>query len=603
MLLALPAGASAVTITVDPAAATDCGARGSGDFTCKTFDHAVNNALSNDTIKLLAGTFPESATVTVNAASLTIVGAGATQSTIAGSGAGPAIHVTADSVIVRNVHFDSSQGPALQTDNNLDAVQGSVLTSSASGQPAMIATSASAGDKTVTVDSSVLSGGSGASTAGLSLTTSGAFPTSIGNLNFTGRHDTIAGQAAGVVASALANGGLSAVGNIASTLSNSIVHGPSTATNNGGVSMVNLNSATIAINHGDSPAGGSNVTVTGPGGPVQNTPDASLFLNSAGRDFRLRADATQALGQGTGLASGEWPSDIGGVTLGGSTTDLGAAQFVDQPPTITAVGASPLKIASGQSVVFAAIAKLPEVAIGGSVTAFGWSFGDGQVGTSTPVPNFNGDSTLFATSTSHKYTNPGTYTVVTAAGDGNGGVSAVSSPLSITVSRPPATGGGSGSGGGSGGSNAPGTGQHVTGGPSVAIGSPRAGGRTASTRRISVRGRGRRKRTVRKRIPLVIAGTALAPNGLTSVFVALRPVAGGSCRWFDGHTSFRSGSCASPRFVQATISDFSWTLIVPARVKLSKGLYVAQALAVDSSGLTSGTPTSAGHSAITFTVT
>jgi hypothetical protein len=499
-----------------------------------------------------------------------IVGSGATQTTVTGAGA-PELDVTANQVILRNLRVDTTAGPALRTGNTDDQVQGSILTSGPN-QPAMTATSTTAGHKTVTADSSVLS--SSGSAAGLTLTTSGL--ASVGDLDFTGRHDTIIGYPHGVVADSsgaqsVTNPG---IGNITATLTNSIVHAPSSTQSYSGAPVTNsgANTATVNLSNSD-----------------QSTLDASLFVNPAARDYHLRADAP-VIGQGTGVAGDEFATDIDGVTLGASTTDLGAAQFQDQPPTIVLAIADRVRIAPGQTIRFAAAARAPTAAIGGTVTGFGWSFGDGSPAASSAAVPCCGDAAEWSTVITHTFTRPGRFEVRVLARDNVGGLGPASAPVTVNVVIPSQSGGG------------PGTGEQVTGPPSISITSPRPGGRAASTRRVRVHGRGRSVHFTRKRIGLVIAGAAVAPNGLISVRVALRPAQGRGCRWFDGRSSFRPGSCSSPRWFSATINDFAWSTSIPPGVRLPRDRYLVEAQAVDALGLTSGPPSSARRSAITFTL-
>jgi hypothetical protein len=194
--------------------------------------------------------------------------------------------------------------------------------------------------------------------------------------------------------------------------------------------------ATRSIVHGSAPGLVSTTTETA-------AADAADFVNPQALDFHLRADAPAAMFGPNRAATGIAGIQAGGgIDFGGTprsaanTPAVGAYVFVDHAPTAAfTTSVAPGQVAQGRPVTFDASASAdPDVAIGGSITKYVWSFGDWprrDVTTTTPV-------------TTHAYSSLGDLPVTLTTYDNNGLTTRVTvrvhvadlTPPAITFSRP-----------------------------------------------------------------------------------------------------------------------------------------------------------------------
>ena len=158
----------------------------------------------------------------------------------------------------------------------------------------------------LTLDSSILSGGTGGDGAGLRVKTTGLAGT--GDVSVTARHITVAGSANGIVldSSEVILGG----GSIRATVTDSIVSGANSTKNFGGLLLIPANVADLVFTRTD----------------LTSSPEA-LFNNPAKRNYRLRA-GSPAIDKGL-ITPGDSATDIEGQPRTvGAASDLGADEYV-----------------------------------------------------------------------------------------------------------------------------------------------------------------------------------------------------------------------------------------------------------------------------------
>jgi hypothetical protein len=395
-LVAIPATASATTYTVGPG---------------QTIADALAKAGDNDTIHVLPGVYAEqpltvSHKVRIEGEAGTIVTNASTDAskplfTITSDGAALATLTaasTAGTVVAGQAAIAISDALIVQAAGAVPAVQltgvgttSLVRSSVAAADPhadAVDINSATAGDKALSIDSSILSGG--ASAASLSATTTGSLtplPPQNGNVTVQAVHATIAGAAA-AIATATSTPALGTPGTITVSADRSILRG------------------TVA--------GG--VTVT-----KSDTSTANVFVNPAAKNFHLRADAGSAIDQGGPQVSGESDRDIDGQPrVAGAASDLGADEFVNQAPVSRL--ASPAAVRTPGATTFDASASSdPEAPYGGGIAGYHFDFGDGtSADSATPT-------------VTHTYAKPGTYSATVTVTDAQGLAGAASSAVQAQV--------------------------------------------------------------------------------------------------------------------------------------------------------------------------
>ncbi|MBI5106691.1 MAG: PKD domain-containing protein [Solirubrobacterales bacterium] len=198
-------------------------------------------------------------------------------------------------------------------------------------------------DRTVSVDSTVLTAGTGAGVHGRTegpvlLGTGGALTVKLLRATVAGAEKAAASESVAA--------GLGTPGAVGITFAQSIVHG---------------STGTVAVGPGNDTA----------------TPDAALFRDAAARDFHLRADAP-VIDKGAAVGAGESDKDLDGEPRqAGGATDLGADEFHNAAPS-AAIRVDDAGPRQNATVTFDASGSGdPEAAFGGGVARYEWDFGDG----------------------------------------------------------------------------------------------------------------------------------------------------------------------------------------------------------------------------------
>lgn len=364
-LAAAPA-AHAATLSVDAAAPAGCGG---ADTQCRTLAEAAAAASAGDTITIAPGTYQES--VVFDDPGLTVRGAqgvaitgdpqaAAGTATVAFTGAGearsvlervlvlnlaaPAAAAVASTgtagLVVQDALVASATGAGLRvTGSQRNLLQRSVVRSARPDGAAVEVVSDAAGDKALVADSTILMGGPDG--AGLRATSLAGVPFSAaGDIAVVARHVTVAGSAGGIVVdSSAANGnpgllGLLAdpAGNIAATVTDSIVLGASGATSNPGGATSAPNTATLDMTRTE----------------TQAAPE-TLFADAAGRNYHLKPGAP-VIDQGA-TTEGESPADVDGQPrVHGAASDLGADELHPSATPAPGTGTGTDALASGDVV-------------------------------------------------------------------------------------------------------------------------------------------------------------------------------------------------------------------------------------------------------------
>jgi len=395
-LLAIPATASATTITVGPG---------------QSIGAAVNGANDDDTVHVLPGVYVEQpitvskkihitgepGTIVTNASTdaskplFTFTSDGGSLATLTAAS-------TAGTVVAGQAAIAISDALVVQVAGAVPAVQLSgvgtttlIRSSVAAVDPhadAVDIASSTSGDKALSLDSSILSGGASASS--LSATATGSLtplPPQNGNITVQAVHATIAG-AASAIATATSKPALGTPGTITITADRSILRG------------------TIA----------DGVTVT-----KSDTSTANVFVNPAAKNFHLRADATSVIDQAGPAVDGESATDVDGQPrVVGPASDLGADEFLNQAP-VSRLAAPATTRTPGATTFDASASSDPEAAYGGGIAGYHFDFGDGTSADS-PTPTVT-----------HTYAKPGTYAATVTVTDAQGLAGAASGAVQAQV--------------------------------------------------------------------------------------------------------------------------------------------------------------------------
>lgn len=571
------AGSGAVTITSSAAgdviALRGSGARLSGVVvdvpavgSSAISVEAANVTLDTVFLQRVAAGAPDAPVLDVTAGPATLARAFVAQA--AGSGTPPAV-AAAQPLAVSDSILVSTRGPAVTfaegTANTL--IRSAVYATAATANAVEVSSAAtSTAKKRLTIESSILSGGANASGL-LAKSFGGAISSSAGDIELTARHSTFAGAAKGIVLDASeANGSLldGAKGSISAAVSGSIVHGASEARRFTGDATHTANTAALDVTGSDAPIPTGNGTITTAG--LTATPDAQLFVDPAGRDYHLRADAP-VIDTGGTLATGESDRDVDGQPRevdgpdadAEARADRGADEFVNRAPKAV-LAASDARPREGTPVSFDASASSdPEAAAGGGIVEYRWDFGDGATAV-TAGPTVT-----------HPYAARGTHGATVTVVDRQGAVSGPSAAVELTVRD-----------------GTP---------PSVAITRPRPRAAIARTRR-------------GRPVPLTMAGRASDESGIASVEIALRLVrraparrrarAAAGCLWFDGRRGFARRSCDRPLWLRARIRDLAWSRRTRRDVRLPAGSYQLRARATDLNGVESAAASAAARTLVSF---
>jgi hypothetical protein len=380
-LLAIPAAASAKTITVAPG---------------QTIADALDQAADGDTIHVLPGTYPEqpltvghavriegepgavvsNASADASKALFTITADGATLATItAASTAGPVVAGQAADLSLSGALVVSAAGPGpglLLTPSGATSIVRSAIAAAAPGADAVQLQSATAGDKALSIDSSILSGGAGAASLNVTSSNSLLVPNT-GNVVVHAVHATIAGASTA----------------IATTVTPFVIGTP------GSITV----SADRSILRGTTAPG---VTVTN-----SDTSAADIFVAAGAKNFHLRADAP-VIDKGGALGAGESDRDVDGQPrVVGAASDLGADEFVNQAPIARLATPDPVRTPAAVT-LDASASSDPETGSGGGIAGYHFDFGDGTTADS-PAPVVT-----------HTYAKPGSYAATVSVSDAQG---------------------------------------------------------------------------------------------------------------------------------------------------------------------------------------
>ena len=571
--LAAPVAAHAATYTVAAG-----GASCASDTTCEGLPEAAAAAQSGDIFNVSPGTYV-GATFSVGGVTITgsttAPGVAVTSTiTFSGSGATPsvlekvaivpstssAVAVTGTAgLALRDSLIVSTGGPGMTISNgaNNSITRSTIVSASDDAVAVRPGTAAT----TLTLDSSVLSAGAGAT--GLSVKTGvSQVPGTAGGATIAARHITVAGSSNGIVVDSSGATGLpamAAVGSIAATVTDSIVLGASSATPYPGllpgVPLVGIaaNTAALAFTRTD-----------------QTTGPTALFVNPARRNFHLRPDALSVIDKGM-ITAGDSATDIDGQPrTSGAASDLGADEFVNDPPkAVIEVKTSPQR--TGRPVAFDGSKSTDrETGVGGGITKYHWEFGDGKA-EDTTAPTVN-----------HTYAGEGDTTAKLTVTDAQGAVSPVAS---VAVKLIDGTA------------------------PTIVITKPTANQkirlttRTTKTRTVTVNGKTvKRKTTTIKRTKIRFAGTAKDKSGVKVVVITVERTSRAAststatsaaatttkrCAWLDPKKGIVLRSCSKPVLILAKLAtDGSWTYNVKSTIKLSAGKYRVSAAGQDNAGAT-----------------
>jgi hypothetical protein len=416
-------------------------------------------------------------------------------------------------------------------------------------------------NKKLTLESTILTGGG----SGLGVFTVADLIQSAGDVDVIARHVTAAGSTNGIVLDSSSVGSLSAVGNITATLSDSIALNNKTKHN----ALIN-NTAEIKADTRS----------------LQSADPNALFADPKSRNFRLRP-GSPAIDQG-GFTAGESVTDIDGDPRPGPTTDLGADEFYNAPPTAAIKVATPTP-RNGKPVTFDGRGSSDrEASYGGGIVRYQWSFGDGQTQeTTTPVVQ-------------HTYPAQGNTVVQLVVVDNFGAASApATTPITVSDGTP----------------------------PEVRITMPFRNQTlqlSKVTKKTVTDAKGKKTTTTtRKRLKLAFAGTAKDSAGVVNVVLFIEKLAGtaassasqatkakasqaaktSKCIWLDPKRGLIKRSCSKPFFILARLAkDGTWTYNLPTALKpLSAGSYRVIASGVDGTGA-AGNSAPAKDAIIRFTL-
>ena len=558
-VLAAPAAAQAATYTV----AAGNGPCGAADLACGSLAEAATAAATGDVFNVAPGTY-DAATFAVGGVTITGAAGVAINGTMTFSGTtggpsklekvaisqpvgnAPGINVSGTAGLqLLDAAVVSLNGDAIvMTGGNANTIiRTLVVTAGAQASAVRVSSTTGTAQKRLTLESSLLVGGA----AGLRADTENlAIEAAAGDIAIVARHLTAAGSTNGIVLdsrNALSAG--AGAGNITATVTDSIALN-NKVSNYPGILGVGANTATLT-----------------PTRTLQTGDPKALFADAAGRNFRLRP-GSPAIDVG-GLEAGESATDIDGDPRPGPTTDLGADEFVNAPPTASIVVRT-AKPRDNQPVLLDGSGSSDrEAKYGGGIVQYRWTFSDGT------SENTTSPTVL------HTYKGEGAVAAQLVVVDRQG---AASAPAVARVDI---------------GDGVP---------PAVTITKPFAKQRikltTKRTRTVTRNGVKRKIKTKRK-TKLAFAGVAKDKSGVAFVLLTLEKLSGSSsttkakasqsssqsqCAWFDAKKGLLKRSCSKPVLIVAKLAkDGSWTYNVSTKIKQpSAGLYRVSVYAADGSG-------------------
>jgi hypothetical protein len=560
-LLAVPAAAQAATYAVSPGNGP-CAAP--ADLACGSLVEAALAAAQGDVFNIAAGQY-DAATFPVGGITLTgVAGAVAINGTMTFSGnAGapstlekviitqptgiaPAINVSGLSGLhLRDAAVASLNGDGIIITGGVgnQIIRTAVVTGGAQTSAVRVSSTTGTAEKALLLESSLLQGGA----AALSADTSNlAIQARAGDITITARHLTAAGATNGIVLDAANAASLlqGPSGNIVANLTDSIALNNKVAR----YSLL-LSPNTAAIN----------ATRT-----IQTHDPNTLFADPGRGRFHLRPDAKDAIDVG-GFTAGESVTDVDGDARPGPTTDLGADEFVNAPPTavLTLKG----RARAGQPVLLDATGSSDrEAGFGGGIVQYRWNFGDGTTDTTT------------APQVLHTYSGEGAAGATLVVVDKQG---AVSAPAVARVD----------------------VGDGVP--PEVTITKPFANQKvkltTTTTKTVTKKGKKTKVKTSKK-TKISFGGAAKDKSGVAGVLLTIEKIGAATsstaakasqtkaskaqCTWFDAKKGLLKVSCSKPKLLVAKLAkDGAWSFTPSTKTKkLTAGLYRVTVFGVDGSG-------------------
>ncbi len=549
-VLVAPAAADAATYTIR----SGDGGCGGADLACGGFAEAAAAAAAGDVFNASAGIYPGATFaapgITINGETGVLVNSTLTFSGAAGevnrmsrvaaistAATGPAIAVTGSAGLELGDAVAISQNDhaifiSAGTTNKI--VRTIAATGGAQTSAIRVTSDPSSGPKSVTIESTLASGG--ASAIGAFTESAPLLPGPAGDITLVLRHVTAGGASNGIVlnSAAGANAFNDGAGAIDATVSDSI------ALNNSTTQAVGL------LGTGDNAA---TLTATR---TLQSGDPTTIFADPAGGNFRLRPGSV-AIGQG-GVEPGESPTDIDGEDRSTAPTDLGADEFNNAPP-VAKIAVTTKTPRANQPVAFDAGGSSDrEAKYGGGIVEYRWSFSDGK------------SETTAGPTVSHAYPKEGDASATLVVVDRQGAASAPATVALKLIDGTP---------------------------PTVGIVKPKGNQRirqfTTKTTTRTVDGV-KKKTKKRTRTKIVIGGLSRDANGVAHVVLTLEKLVPGSrsskCNWYNPKKGIVRRSCNKPVLILARLKKDSsageWSYTV--RRKLSKGTYRIQAVGVDKTG-------------------
>jgi hypothetical protein len=555
LLLILPAMAPAATTTVDAASGGGCQSAG----TCKSISQAVNVSKAGDTIVIKKGTFVEDVAVPEDKTGLTFKGdpgsvlrgtftTAAADARIAGLTVYPTAGdsaVTAAGKLTLTDVVVLAPGTVLTLNGGSGSrIQRSTLVSSNTSSQTADGVKQAATD--LTVDSSIVVGGTRG--AAFRVTTTNGSPNAALALN----HVTTVTPGIGIVllGQSADSLDLNKVGDIALTVSSSIIHGASAAVSDPGFSVLGVpvrpaNAVTATFTNSDASKFGGADGKQAPGSGT-TTPNSALFSTPSGMRLKFGAPV---IDKGGPLAAGESATDIDGdPRIGGAASDIGADEFTNHAPTLT-LSVLPAMPHAGETVTASGRAVDREGS--SDIAGFATDWGDGS-------PR----STMATGVAQHVYAKPGTYTVSMIVQDRSGVFSDVAQQsVTVTDGDPPL----------------------------VRLTAPAAG------KKVRLNSDWGHKQ-------LTIRGVATDVSGIGAVEIALtKRGPKKKCLQYVGKT-FGKGACDGLVFLPAVVSGDSFTLRTEKGVVIPTGSYQVRARAKDVLGNATTSFTKASRTLVKFKV-
>jgi hypothetical protein len=571
LALAVPAAAHAATYTVK---AGD-GACGGGDLACGGLVEAAAAAHAGDIFNVATGTYP-AANFTTNVeikgdlgftvdGTMEFSGGGVSKLSKAavatGAGNAPAVYVSGGGGLeLSDSYVLSRDGFGVFITHGLGnkIVRTAVVTGGQATGAVQVQTGPDDPNVAVTVDSSILTGGGAGIRAFTKCNQAEALAgRTAGDIDLTLHHITAVGSTNGIDLDASNALALlpSDQGSIRGTVSDSI------AFNN---RVQNYSGLIVPL------LGGNTAQLTRTR-TLESGDPTTLFQDPAKGNFRLRSDATQAIGQG-GFTPGESTTDIDGEDRSAAPTDLGADEYNNAAP-VAKIALATATPRTTQPVTFDGRGSTDRDGQA-TIAEYRWRFSDGTAVTTTQP------------FVQHAFAAEGDAAAGLVVVDNKG---AASPEVAVTFKL-------------------------INGvAPAVGIVKPKSKQtfRTYTTTTKTVTKNGKKVKTkTRKRTKIIIAGLSKPAVGTTQrILLTLQKTKSTTstkqCRFYDAKRGLRLVSCAKPILITARLIKDSksgeWTYSVPTTRPLSTGSWKVSAYGVDSTGAF-GNSADPKAASITFTV-